>query len=196
MEDYDKALRQVTIGEPQRVDGPIQLAEYDPEWPRAFQREQVRISEALGERARLIEHAGSTSVPGLAAKPRIDIVLVVPDSADEPAFVPDMERASYELRIREPDWHQHRLFRRPGVEVNVHVFTVGCSEIERMLRFRDWLREHADERDLYLNEKRRLAAQTWEYVQQYADAKGELVEVILARAGAPPQDLTERERPG
>jgi len=196
MKDYDKALRQVTIGEPQRVDGPIQLAEYDPEWPRAFQRERVRISQALGARARLIEHAGSTSVPGLAAKPRIDIVLAVPDSADEPAYVPAMELAGYTLRIREPGWHEHRLFNRSDTDLNLHVFTVGCSEIERMLRFRDWLREHADERDLYLNEKRRLAAQTWEYMQQYADAKGELVEAILARAGAPPPNLTERERPG
>lgn len=195
MKDYDKALREVTIGEPTRVDGPIQLAEYAAEWPRAFERERVRLGDALGERARLIEHAGSTSVPGLAAKPRIDIVLAVPDSADEPAYVPAMEAAGYTLRIREPGWHEHRLFNHPDIDLNLHVFTVGCSEIERMLRFRDWLREHADERDLYLTDKRRLAAQTWEYVQQYADAKGELVKQILARAGALPPNVTERERP-
>lgn len=194
--DYDAKLREVTIGEPKRVDGPIQLAEYDPEWLRAFQREQVRIRQALNERARLIEHAGSTSVPGLAAKPRIDIVLAVPDSADEQAYVPAMEATGYTLRIREPEWHEHRLFNHSDIDLNLHVFTVGCVEINRMLRFRDWLREHADERDLYLNEKRRLAAQTWEYVQQYADAKGELVEAILSRAGAPPPNPTERERPG
>ena len=68
----------------------------------------------LGDRVRLLEHAGSTSVPGLAAKPIIDMVLAVADSADEAAYVPSMEAAGYVLRIREPDWHQHRLFQRPG----------------------------------------------------------------------------------
>lgn len=193
MTDFEKRLRDATIGEPDRLDGPIHLAEYDPEWPRAFLREQVRIRQALGDRALMIEHAGSTSVPGLAAKPRIDIVLEVADSADEPAYVPDMEAHGYTLRIREPDWHEHRLFKRPDVDINLHVFSAGCSEIERMLRFRDWLRVHADERELYLGEKRRLAARTWEYVQQYADAKGELVEAILVRAGAPPPNVHEEK---
>ena len=195
MTDFEMRLRAATIGEPDRLDGPIHLAEYDPDWPRAFDREAGRIKEALGERALLVEHAGSTSVPGLAAKPRIDIVLAVADSADEPAYVPAMEAHGYILRIREPDWHEHRLFKAHNVDVNLHVFTIGCSEIERMLRFRDWLREHPAERHLYLDEKRRLAARTWEFVQQYADAKGELVEAILARAGAPPPNIHEQERP-
>ena len=193
MTDYERNLRRVTIGEPQRVDGPIHLAEYEPAWPQAFEREAARIRQVLGERALLVEHAGSTSVPGLAAKPRIDVVLAVPDSADEPAYVPAMEAAGYTLRIREPDWHEHRVFKGPDVDVNLHVFTVGCSEIERMLRFRDWLREHPADRDLYLAEKRALAARNWQYVQEYADAKGRLVEEILARAGAPPPNPHEKE---
>jgi GrpB-like predicted nucleotidyltransferase (UPF0157 family) len=193
--DYEQELRRVTIGEPQRVDGPIHLADYDPAWPKQFEREAHRIRQVLGERALLIEHVGSTSVPGLAAKPRIDIVLAVPDSADEAAYVPPMEAAGYVLRIREPDWHEHRLFKGPDVDINLHVFTIGCTEIKRMLSFRDWLREHPEDRDLYLAEKRDLAGRNWEFVQQYADAKGALVETILARAGAPPPNLDEREQP-
>ena len=195
MTDYAERLRQVTLGEPQRVDGHIELADYDVEWPRAFEREAARIRQALGDRALMTEHVGSTSVPGLAAKPRVDILLVVADAADEAAYVPAMEAHGYALRIREPDWHEHRLFKGPDIDINLHVFTAGCSEIERMLKFRDWLRSNPSDRDLYLAKKRELAARDWEFVQQYADAKGELVEEILARAGAPPPNLNEVERP-
>lgn len=195
MTDYEQPLRAVRIGEPERIDGPVHLAEYDPAWPQAFEREAARIRQALGASALVVDHAGSTSVPGLAAKPRIDIVLAVPNSADEAGYVAPLEAAGYALRIREPDWHEHRLFKGPDVDVNLHVFTVGCSEIERMLRFRDWLRVNPADRDLYLRRKRDLAARRWEFVQQYADAKGELVEQILVRAGAPPPNPHEREQP-
>jgi GrpB-like predicted nucleotidyltransferase (UPF0157 family) len=164
----------------------IHLAEYDPEWPRLFEREAGRIRAALVERALLLEHVGSTSVPGLAAKPLIDILLVVPDSANEPAYVPALEAAGYRLTIREPDWYQHRLFKGPDTNVNVHTFSPGCVEVERMLRFRDWLRTHSDDRERYERAKRELAAQTWQYVQNYADAKTKVVEAILARAEAGP----------
>ena len=137
----------------------------------------------------------ATSVPGLAAKPIVDIVLALPDSSDEPSYVPAMEAAGYVLRIREPEWHEHRVVKGPDTDINLHVFTIGCSEIARMVRFRDWLREHPEERDLYLAEKRALADRTWEFVQQYADAKGALVEQILERAGAPPSNPNEQERP-
>jgi len=141
----DEQIRAATIGEPWRADGPIHLAEYDPEWPALYEREAARIQSILGDRVRLLEHAGSTSVPGLSAKPVIDIVLAVPDSADESAFVPPMEAAGYVLRIREPDWFEHRLFKGPDTNVNLHVFSEGCPEIERMLAFRDRLRTHDDE---------------------------------------------------
>jgi GrpB-like predicted nucleotidyltransferase (UPF0157 family) len=121
-------------------------------------------------------------VPGLAAKPRIDVLLAVADSADEPSYVPALEEAGFVLRFRERDWHEHRLLRRADEDVNVHVFTVGSPEIERMLRFRDHLRAHDDERDLYERTKRDLAARGWRYTQEYADAKSEVVEAILSRA--------------
>src|SRR5262245_16761182 len=135
---------------------PIQIVDYDLEWPRLFEREAVRIRAALGDRVLLLEHVGSTSVPGLAAKPKIDILLVVADSANEPAYVPDMQAAGYRLHIREPDWFEHRMFKGPDIDINLHVFTQGCSEIDRMLLFRDWLRANAADRDLYERTKREL----------------------------------------
>lgn len=160
----------------------IVLVGYDLAWPVLFQREAARIRGALAERARLVEHAGSTSVPGLAAKPRIDVVVAVPDSAAEGAYRPDLEAAGYRFVLREPDWHAHRLFKGPEVDVNLHVFTDGSMEIERMLTFRDTLRSNADERALYERAKRELAAREWETVQAYADAKSDVIEGILVRA--------------
>jgi GrpB-like predicted nucleotidyltransferase (UPF0157 family) len=178
----EEQLRATHVGELQPLTAPIYIAEYDPEWPRLFEREAERIRVALGERVLLLEHAGSTSVPGLAAKPRIDIVLVVPDSADEPAYVPAMEAAGYRLHIREPEWFEHRLFKGPDTDINLHVFSRGCTEITRMLRFRDWLRTHPEDRELYERTKRELAGKEWKYGQNYADAKTTVVEEIMARA--------------
>ena len=166
------------------LNGTIYLAEYDPAWPALFAREATRVRAALGKRVVLLEHVGSTSVPALAAKPRIDMLLVIPNSADEPAYVPPLEAAGYVLTVREPDWYEHRVFKGPDTDVNLHVFSPGCVEIERMLRFRDWLRSHPDDRQLYERTKRDLAARTWKFVQNYADAKTEVVEAILARAQA------------
>ena len=177
-------LRKATIGEPVRIDGAIVLAEYDAAWPDHFAREAARIRTALGDRALRIEHVGSTAVPGLAAKPLIDVLLVVADSADEPTYVPDLEAVGFVLRIREPDWHEHRVLKRTAIDVNLHVFSVGSSEIERMLRFRDWLRGNPADRELYERTKREMAGRHWRYVQNYADAKTEVVEAIVARAEA------------
>ncbi len=121
-------------------------------------------------------------MPGLAAKPVIDIVLAVADSSDEAAYVPPLESAGYVFRIREPEWFQHRMFKGPETETNLHVFSLGCPEIDRMFIFRDWLRNHISDRDLYARTKRRLAQQEWEDVQKYADAKTAIVAEILARA--------------
>ena len=179
--ERERELQAVTIGEPWRADGAITLVEYDPAWPGLYEREAERIRGALGDRARLLEHAGSTSVPGLAAKPIIDIVLAVPDSSDEDAYVPALEAAGYVLRIREPDWYEHRMLRGTDPEVNLHVFSTGCEEIGRMLRFRDRLRSSPEDRALYLARKRELATRTWRYTQNYADAKSAVVAEILAR---------------
>src|SRR6266851_6578780 len=145
----EEQLRQVTIGELKPFESSITLVEYDPVWPENFAREAKRIKAALGERALRVEHVGSTSVPWLMAKPIIDILLVVANSADEPSYVRALEAAGYVLRIREPDWHQHRLFKGPTIDLNLHVFTVGSSEIERVLLFRDWLRENPADRNLH-----------------------------------------------
>ena len=182
MSDREAELRAVTVGELQPVSGPIELVDYDPAWPGLFAREAERIRAALGERAVLLEHTGSTSVPGLAAKPIIDMTLAVPDSSDEESYAPALEAAGYVLRIREPDWHEHRVFKGPDTNVNLHVFSDGCPEIDRMLRFRDWLRTDQADRELYEQTKRKLAAREWTYVQDYADAKTAVVEEILARA--------------
>ena len=188
----DEYMSAVTVGARRRVDGPIHLADYDPAWPALYEREAARVRSVLGDRVLLLEHVGSTSVPGLPAKPIIDMLLVVADSADEAAYVPSMEVAGYAVRIREPDWHEHRLFRGPDTDVNLHTFSAGSSEIDRMLAFRDWLRTHDDERELYLATKRELAARHWTYVQDYADAKGEVVEGIIARALARGSGSTPR----
>ena len=160
----------------------VVIAEYDPEWPARFEREAEHVRAVLGTRVLELEHVGSTSVPGLAAKPIIDMLLVVPDSADEPAYVPDMLAAGYVLRHREPNWFEHRMFKGPRDDVNLHVFSESCSEIERMLVFRDWLRSHPRERDLYLQTKLALAQREWPETQAYADAKTDVVREILARA--------------
>jgi GrpB-like predicted nucleotidyltransferase (UPF0157 family) len=178
----EEELRAVTIGALQPHNSTVLIVDYDPEWPRQFATEAAKIRAALGERALLLEHVGSTSTPGLAAKPILDVLLVVADSADEPTYVPDLERAGYVLRTREPEWFEHRVLKGVDPAVNLHVFSPGCPETERMLLLRDWLRTHDDDRELYEKTKRELAKRTWMYVQNYADAKTEVVEAILARA--------------
>jgi GrpB-like predicted nucleotidyltransferase (UPF0157 family) len=171
-----------TVGEPRQLNSTIYLAPYDPAWPTLFARLAKQIHEALGGATLMLEHVGSTSVPGLSAKPIIDMILAVTDSSDESSYVKPLEEKGYTLRIREPDWYEHRLLKSPDVEGNLHVFSVGCEEIERMLLFRDWLRIHSDDRLLYEETKRELAARTWKYTQNYADAKAEVIQEILARA--------------
>ena len=180
----DEEIRAATVGEVQRHDGPIRLVASDPAWPALFRREEERIAAALGDGALRLEHVGSTAVPGLAAKPVIDVVLVVPDSSDESSYVPQLESVGYVLRIREPSWHQHRLLRGPDTDVNLHVFSEGCPEIDRMIRFRDHLRSRAADKELYERAKRDLAKLEWTYVQHYADAKRAVIEEIMGRASA------------
>ena len=167
---------------PVRADGPIWLADPDPEWAAQYAREEERIRAALGSRAMRVEHVGSTSIPGTVAKPVIDIVLTVSNSADEAGYLPDLEAAGYTLQFREPGWYEHRLLRDHDPDVQVHVFTVGSSEVERMLLFRDRLRTRSDERDLYERTKRPPAARRWDYIQDYADAKSTVIEEIISRA--------------
>jgi GrpB-like predicted nucleotidyltransferase (UPF0157 family) len=175
---------------PAPFSGRIELIDYDPAWPRQYEMVAARIRVALGDTAIILEHAGSTAVPGLAAKPIIDVVLGVPDATDEAAYVPALEAAGFRLAIREPEWFEHRLFRGRDPRVNLHTFSADSEEIPRMLTFRDWLRTHPADRQRYETEKRRLAGQTWGTVQDYADAKTDVVREIVARArGAPATDV-------
>ena len=178
----EEEIRAAWVGDPRPLAGRIVLADYDPAWPRRYRREADRVRALLGERALGVEHVGSTSVPGLAAKPIIDIVLVVADSADERAYVPALEAAGYALRIREPDWYQHRVLKGPDTDINLHVFSRDCPEVQRMLAFRDRLRANRSDRERYERAKRELAERDWKYVQNYADAKTAVVEEIVARA--------------
>ncbi len=175
----DEYLQAVTIGTVEKLEGTIELREYDPTWPERYRAERKKIAEALQGENISVEHVGSTSVPGLCAKPILDILLLVEDSAAEERYVPALERAGYVLRVREPDWYQHRLLKGTYPAVNLHVFSAGCEEAQRMLDFRDWLRSCREDRERYACAKRRLARQTWTYVQHYADAKSQVVAEIF-----------------
>jgi GrpB-like predicted nucleotidyltransferase (UPF0157 family) len=166
--------------------GVVALREPDPTWAAQFERERARIAHALDGAAIAVEHTGSTSVPGLAAKPIIDITLTVADSTDEAAYVAALEEVGYTFTLREPEWHEHRLLNRDWPRVNLHVFTDGCPEVAQMTGFRDWLRSHPEDRVRYEQVKRELAAREWAIVQDYADAKTDVVAEIKRRAGLLP----------
>ena len=180
----DEELQKLTLGMLNPHNAYITLVEYDPNWPELFEQEAARIRSVLGNKALQIEHVGSTSVPGLCAKPIIDMLLVVKDSADELSYVPALEAAGYILRIRESDWFEHRLFKGPDTDINLHVFSSGTSEIDRMLRFRDWLRSNENDQEKYAQVKRSLAKNKWRHIQHYADAKTSIVQEIMERANA------------
>lgn len=95
-----------------------------------------------------------------------------------------VEQVGYILRVREPDFEEHRMFRTPDKDVHVHVFSAGTGEIGRLLLLRDHLREDEGDRGLYAGTKRELASRDWPSMQHYADAKTEVVEGVLARATA------------
>jgi GrpB-like predicted nucleotidyltransferase (UPF0157 family) len=158
----------------------IRIVDYDPDWPRQFEKHRKTIGTALGDAALRIEHIGSTSVPGLAAKPIIDILVVVEDSKEEPTYLPQLETEGYILRVREPEWNEHRMFRTPENDVHVHVYSTGCPEIQRNLIFRDRLRQNVDDRRHYEQTKRELARRDWSHMNEYAVAKTEVIESILA----------------
>ena len=160
------------FGEPQR--GPVTIADWTPAWAERFERERARILDAVGETALGVEHIGSTSVPGLAAKPIVDILLIVADVEDEAAYLPALERVGYVLRVREQG---HRMVRTPDLGVHLHVW--ADEEIDRHLRFRDRLRASAEDRAAYERLKRELAPREWADVNDYAEAKGPLIEAIL-----------------
>jgi len=120
-------------------------------------------------------------VPGLRAKPIIDIALVVPDTTDEGAYVPPLEAIGYTFRLREPEWFEHRLLRHDVPAVNLHVFPPRCIEVTRMLAFRNHLRVNDEDRLLYESTKAALSEREWPTVQDYANAKDDVVADIMSR---------------
>ncbi len=177
--EFKDQLEQVLVGGIEKR--AIVIVDYDPGWAARFEFERERIAETLGASALRIEHVGSTAVPGLAAKPIVDIVVEAEDVADE-SIVAALETAGYELRVREPG---HRMFRTPERDVHVHLWPRADVEVERHLRFRDRLRQDAADRAAYERLKRGLAAREWEDMNEYAQAKDELIDEITARAGGP-----------
>jgi GrpB-like predicted nucleotidyltransferase (UPF0157 family) len=177
-------LREVVIGDlgPVRVE----IFEHDPVWSQRFSRHAHRIRDALGEAARRVEHIGSTAVPALAAKPIIDILLVVDDPADEASYLPDLQTAGYELRVREADFDEHRMLRTPTRDVHIHVFPPWSAEIGRYLTLRERLRASPLARTAYEARKRELAHREWPTMDHYASAKSAVIEALLAEAGGSP----------
>lgn len=174
---------QLWVGEPPPTE-PIVVADYDPAWPTVFEVMAGRIRDALGDRALGLEHVGSTSVPGLAAKPVIDIDLTVADSSDEAAYLPALEAMGFVLRIREPKWHEHRCLFKEEPRTNLHVWCPGSPEAIRHRMFRDWLRAHPDDLALYAETKRASAEQSnsaGEEVMAYNLRKQPMVRDILDR---------------
>ena len=172
-------IQNANVGEATTINSTILLENYNENWPLEYENQKTKILSALSHFEVSVEHVGSTSVPGLCAKPIIDIVLEVLDSSNEADYVPHLEFIDFKLKIREPDWFQHRMLKGLLVPVNLHVFTAGCSEVQRMIKFRDHLRSNEKDRELYQAKKTELAAKQWEYVQNYADAKTEIIKEIM-----------------
>lgn len=168
------------IGGEERV--PVVLTAPDPDWPQRYARHARQICTALGDRVLLMEHIGSTSVPGLVAKPIIDVVLGVADPDREADWLPDLERAGYALRVREPEQDGHRMLRTPARDLHLHVFAPASVEVRRYLLLRDLLRSDPAARDRYAAVKTDLATRTWPTMNHYADAKSEVVEALIALA--------------
>ena len=163
----------------------IEVVEPDPSWPAVFERLADRIRSALGDRALVVEHVGSTAVPHLPAKPVIDIDLTVADSADEAAWLPRLEAVGFELVIREPWWHEHRCLTYAEPRCNLHVFSPNCPETIRHLLFRDWLRAHPDDLAAYRNAKLAAvsaATAAGEHVMDYNARKQPVIRAIYDRA--------------
>ncbi|MCL8025912.1 GrpB family protein [Nocardioides bruguierae] len=181
--DEQRSRRRPDVTEVERVGGTEQrelfLVEHDPAWAGEFARHHARIAAALGQTAVRIEHIGSTSVPGLAAKPIIDVLVTVHDITAEEDYLQPLVDAGYPLRIREPG---HRLVRTPERDVHVHVYEDDAQACVDYLLLRDRLRTDRADRELYETTKRGLVTRTWSSMDAYADAKTEVIEAIKARA--------------
>ncbi|WP_432514697.1 GrpB family protein [Kineococcus sp. SYSU DK001] len=159
----------------------VGLHDHDDRWAEVYEDHRRRVLDALAGLDVGVEHIGSTSVPGLAAKPVVDVVVVVPDLTAEEDYLDALLAAGYELRVREPG---HRLVRTPARDVHVHVYGRGDPAVDDYLLLRDHLRADAADRALYEAVKRDLIGRRWDDSNDYADAKGEVIGRIKARARA------------
>jgi len=155
------------------------MADYDPQWPEMYAEQERRVRAALGPAALQIGHIGSTSVPGLAAKPIIDVLVTVEDITAEEDYLDQLLDVGYELRVREP---AHRMVRTPARDVHVHVLEVGDQAADDYLLFRDRLRADPEDRGLYERTKRALIEQDWADMNAYAEAKTGVIAAIKERA--------------
>jgi GrpB-like predicted nucleotidyltransferase (UPF0157 family) len=173
--------------------GEIVIVDYEPEWPAQFEAERLKLAAALGEYALAIEHIGSTSVPGLAAKPIIDILIGVRSLADADAHcIEPIVALGYEYVAKlEEMMPFRRYFRRLSQTArdprkhthHIHLVEITHPFWERHLLFRDYLRSHPEARDAYADLKRDLAAQTLD-TAAYTDAKTAFIQDIEARSRA------------
>jgi GrpB-like predicted nucleotidyltransferase (UPF0157 family) len=179
------------------VPQPLQIAPYDARWPQEFAAERERIARALGSLARRIDHHGSTAVPGLAAKPVIDIQVSVEQLQPLDAFGAPLATLGY-VHVPHADDAVCPFFHRPAVwphTHHVHVVHSGGEEERTTLAFRDYLREHADVASEYAALKRQLAAATDASVaasrEAYTTAKSEFIDRVMriALAAGYPRDL-------
>lgn len=179
------APRRPDVDEVELVGGPeplvVALHEHDPRWAQTFAEHRRRILDALGPLDATVEHIGSTSVPGLAAKPIVDVLVVVPDVTAEEDHVEPLLAAGYELRVREPG---HRLVRTPARDVHVHLWEAGDPAVADYLLLRDHLRADDADRALYEGTKRELMTRRWDDGNDYADAKTAVITAIKERARA------------
>ncbi|MDN5896296.1 MAG: GrpB family protein [Nocardioides sp.] len=155
------------------------IVEADPTWPQAFAQHEEQVRAALGTTAREIEHVGSTSVPGLAAKPIIDILVIVDDITAEEDYLQPLLGMGYQLRVREPG---HRMVRTPALDVHIHILESGDPERDEYLLLRDHLRRTSTDRALYERTKRELVQSEWADMNAYAEAKTAVITQIKGRA--------------
>jgi GrpB-like predicted nucleotidyltransferase (UPF0157 family) len=169
----------------QRPTTDLGIAAYNASWPTWYERLADLIFNALGPLVLALDHVGSTAVPGLDAKPIIDVDLTVADGAAEETYVPALAASGFQLLIREPWWHGHRLLRHREPACNLHVWSPDCPETARHLIFRDWLRANADECEIYLRAKRAASEQTMAAggdVEAYNAQKQAVIRQIYGRA--------------
>jgi GrpB-like predicted nucleotidyltransferase (UPF0157 family) len=162
------------------------IVDYDPVWPARFEEEAERIRRALGDIAVRVEHVGSTAVPGLAAKPTIDVQVSVEAVVPRGPIVEPLVALGYEF-WGDPVDPEHEYFRKEanGVRTHqLHVCPVGSEWERRHLAFRDHLRAHPEDARRYADLKRRLATEHPNDVPSYNDAKTALIREIESRASA------------